>query len=367
MRIIHLLNHCRFGHGNVHAAVDLACAQKDLGFSPSIASGDGEFRALLIERGIDHALLDQEDRRPHRVAALLWRFSRYIRAFRPDIIHAHMMSGAVIGAACGRLAGVPLVTTLHNAFDRHATLMRLGDRVIAVSDPVADQMAARGISRRKLRTVVNGTLGAPRRDFFDRTPFGWPRPNITTICGLHDRKGVRDLLAAFDILSRRYPDLHLNIVGEGPPGKDYEAIAAAMPAASRISFPGQIRDTKSVLATTDIFVLASLADPCPLVLPEAREAGCAIVATAVDGIPQALDHGEAGLLVPPQDPARLAAAISGLLDAPERLAAMRQAARRNIDYWSTERVARQTVAIYAELLEGRRRNPASVMGAMPAS
>lgn len=357
MRVVHLLNHCRFGHGNVHAAVDLACAQKDMGFEVCIASGDGELTPLLAQRGIRHQLLDQEDRRPRKLLGLLWRFNRLLRDFKPDILHAHMMSGAVIGAVGGRLAGVPLVTTVHNAFDRHATLMRLGDRVITVSDPVADQMAARGIARAKLRTVVNGTLGAPRRDFFEPTYYEWPRPSITTICGLHDRKGVRDVIAAFDILSRRFPDLHLNIVGEGPNRRDYEALAATLPAHDRITFHGQLRDTRSVLATTDIFVLASLADPCPLVLPEAREAGCAIVATAVDGIPQALDDGAAGLLVPPQNATELAAAIASLLDSPERLAQMRRAAGDNIDFWSTARVARQTATVYAELLAEKGKGP----------
>ena len=166
MRVIHLMNHCRFGHGNVHAAVDLACAQAARGDDVCIASGPGEYEPLLRDHGVEHALVDQEHRTLRRVAVAAWRLHALVRRFRPDILHAHMMSGAVLGLVESRIAGVPLVTTVHNAFDKHAILMRLGDRVLGVSDAVSEGMISRGVPRAKVRTVLNGTLGAPRRDFF---------------------------------------------------------------------------------------------------------------------------------------------------------------------------------------------------------
>jgi glycosyltransferase involved in cell wall biosynthesis len=203
--------------------------------------------------------------------------------------------------------------------------------------------------------VLNGTLGAPRREFFPRETLDWSRPSLTTICGLHPRKGIADLLNAFDIVAAQHRDAQLHLVGDGPHREEYEALARGLRSGDRIIFHGQLHDTKSVLAQTDIFVLASHADPCPLAIPEAREAGCAIVATAVDGIPQSLDNGVAGLLVPKKDPAAFAAAINSLLDDPGKLAAMKIEASRNLAFWSTARVADQTADVYAELLPLDRR------------
>lgn len=350
VRIVHLMNHCRFGHGNVHAAVDLACAQAARGDEPWIASGHGEFEPLLAANGVAFVPIDQEHRTPAKLATALWRLDRLIRRVRPDIVHAHMMSGAVLGAIEKRLTGVPLVTTVHNAFERHAILMRVGDRVIAVSDAVSAGMIARGVPAARMRTVLNGTLGAPRRDFFGQERYDVARPSLGFLGGLHDRKGLPDLIAAFGIVAASHPDVTLNVFGDGPARADYEAAAAALPMHARIRFWGEVRDTKSALAAIDIFVLPSHAEPFGLVLTEAREAGCAIVANDVDGVPQVLDYGAAGLLVPPRDPPAMAAAILSLLTDDARMAAAKAAARANLDRWSVDRVAAETDAVYRELV-----------------
>lgn len=352
VRIIHLINHCRFGHGNVHAAVDLACAQVASGDAVALASGPGEFVPLLEREGVEHIFLDQQSRHPLAVLKMVFRLRRVIRRFRPDIVHAHMMTGAVVGWLATRGSRTRLVTTLHNAFDGHAVLMGLGDRVIAVSEAVRQAMLDRGLPEAKLRTVLNGTLGARRRDFFTAAAALGPlaRPSVVTICGLHDRKGVRDLLQAFELVGQDVPDAHLYLVGDGPHRPAYEQITSSLRSAERIHFMGEVADTKAVLAQTDVFVLASHADPAPLVLPEAREAGCAIVATAVDGIPELLEQGRAGDLVPPKEPSAMAAAILRLLRSPDQLAAARAKAALNLDYWTTARVCRDTRAVYRELV-----------------
>jgi glycosyltransferase involved in cell wall biosynthesis len=261
-----------------------------------------------------------------------------------------MMSGAVLGAIEAKVQGIPLVTTVHNAFDKHAILMRLGDRVIGVSDAVSDGMIARGVARAKVRTVLNGTLGAPRRDFFAHETYRTARPSIGFLGGLHDRKGLPDLIEAFGIVAAAHPAVRLNIFGDGPDRAAYEALAAAAPAHDRIRFWGEVRDTKAALAATDIFALPSHAEPFGLVLTEAREAGCAIVANDVDGVPEALDKGAAGLLVKPRDPADMAAAILALLTDGARMAEAKAAVRRNLDRWSVDRVAADYDAVYRELV-----------------
>lgn len=351
MRILHLINHCRFGHGNVHAAIDLACAQVDRGDVPIIASGDGEYRPLLQERKVEHVILPQESRKPFDVLVMIARVYALARSARPDVIHAHMMTGAVVGWVVSKLTGVKLVTTVHNAFDGHSVLMGLGDRIICVSAAVADIMVnRRRLPRRKMRTVLNGTLNAPRRDYFGREPIALIRPSVATLCGLHDRKGVRDLIRAFDILARTHAEVQLYIVGDGPHRPDYEALAASLESAGRIHFPGKRRDTKTVLEQVDVFVLASYEEPFGLVIPEAREAGCAVIGTRVDGIPEALEQGAAGLLVSPGAPDELAAVLIALFSDPARLQAQKAAGQQNMAYWDIARMADDTAAVYAELV-----------------
>lgn len=351
MRILHLSNHCVFGNGNVHAAVDVACEQAKHGHDVFFASAGGDFEALLTRNGVKHIKLDHPTRsNPFLGFAAIWNLKKICTENRIQIVHAHMMTGAVLGWAATRLQKIPLVTTVHNAFDKHATLMGLGDRVIAVSQAVAKTMKARGINGDKIRTVINGTLGSERTSGDIVGQQILERPSITTVCGLHDRKGVRYLLEAFEIVYSRFPEAHLYIVGEGPQEAEYRAVSAAMMAKENVHFLGQVRDPRGILTNTDIFALASLQDPCPLVIPEAREMGCAIVATNVDGIPEMLAVGDAGVLVAPKDSVALADAIDVLIADPNLLSEQKKKSKTGNDYFFISRVYRETMDAYESVI-----------------
>ena len=346
MRILHLLNHTNRLNGHVHAAVDLACAQKKRGHEVCVASGGGDFDALLHSRGIETAVVDHR-RRPLTLAGSLLTLNRAVRRFRADVVHAHMMTSAVLAWPVCRLAGIPLVTTVHHAFEKSAILMGLGTRVIAVSEAVRASMQRRGIRPGKLVVVLNGTIGSARFEGRDRAPIALASPSIVFVGGLHPRKGLPDLFEAFDSVYASHPEARLYIIGEGPFGASYRDMVAAMACAPAVSFLGSMDDPFPWMAGADIFVLPSHADPAPLVLSEAREAGCAVVASRVDGIPQLLEDGEAGLLVPPRQPKALAATLGQLLAAPEEIARWRGRSQTNIERLSIDRVAGETLAVYA--------------------
>lgn len=358
MRVLHLSNHCRIGNGNVHAAVDLACEQVALGNEVFFASAGGEFVELLEREGVRHITFDQSLRASRNIVGKLFEFRRILTEISPDVVHAHMMSGALL-AGLGRIFHrVRLVTTVHNAFDRHAVLMFSGDRVVAVSENSRDRLSRRTIfNRSALRTVLNGTVGAVRRDWFPAETFALERPSVLTLCGLHDRKGVQDLVRGFDEVAKSCPDVHLYIAGDGPHRPKYEALARLLPAADRIHFLGSVRDTRALLSQGDVFVLASHAEGLPLVILEAREAGCAVIATQVDGIPEAVDGGAAGLLVPAGAPGALAAALGEVLASPAALDAARRRARLDLRRWSVRRVAEDYQAIYLDASRRNRRAP----------
>src|SRR3954453_2211993 len=111
MRILHLLNHCNHGHGNAHVAIDLACSQVGRGHEVVYASAGGDYEALLSACGGSLARVVQNDFRSLEPLRAFRALLGLCREFKPEVIHSHMMAGAVLGYFASRVAGVPLVTT----------------------------------------------------------------------------------------------------------------------------------------------------------------------------------------------------------------------------------------------------------------
>ncbi|MBD2774465.1 glycosyltransferase family 4 protein [Iningainema tapete] len=352
MRILHLTNHIQeIGNGIVNVAVDLACLQAKDGHDVAIASAGGEYELLLQQHGAKHFPLNQS-RTPLNIIKAAGRYRSIIQEFQPDIVHGHMMTGVVLARTLRFGYHYGLIATVHNAFQRSAVLMGLGDRVIVVSKAVGDLMAKRGIPWQKMRVVANGTLGSPRnrRQLKDYQPSPLQHPAITTVSGMYRRKGVGELIDAFAEIAEDFPDAHLYLVGNGPDRESLEQQARKKPSYSRIHFEGFQSEPKPYLLATDIFVLASYFDSSPLVIPEAREAGCAIIGSNVDGIPEALDGGEAGILIPARDSKSLAASLAKLLSNSDLQQSWRNLAAQNLERLNVARVHKETLLVYKELI-----------------
>src|SRR5918995_1650534 len=122
MRILHLLNHIEeIGNGIVNVTVDLACTQARGANEVCVASAGGRYEALLARYGVRHFDLDQT-RNPSNLFKVSRRYLAIVRELRPDIVHVHMMTGAVIGKGLKGGAGYSLVATVHNAFQRSSIL-----------------------------------------------------------------------------------------------------------------------------------------------------------------------------------------------------------------------------------------------------
>jgi hypothetical protein len=152
------------------------------------------------------------------------------------------------------------------------------------------------------------------------------------------------------LLCTRVPTAFLYLVGDGPCRQAYEELASRTGFGERIRFCGSQAGPRPYLLGSDLFVLASHAKPGALVLAEAREAGCAIIATSVDGIPEMLDGGKAGIVVPLRRPDLLAGAITEVLGDKELLAEMRARSRSNLDYFTVDRAAREYRSVYSNVL-----------------
>jgi glycosyltransferase involved in cell wall biosynthesis len=352
MHIVHFLNHSRKANGHVEVAVDLACEQARQGHEVTFLAGPGDFDDCLAANGV--CFIRIADRMgPTRVLRTTLDVLPILRRIRPDIVHAHMVVSALAARAAQPFSRYALITTVHNSFDRQSSLMRVANRVIAVSSAVMQEMAGKGIPQAKLRVVRNGTINGSRRPHWPEGKMELQRPAIVTVAGLHGRKGINTLIDAFVEVRQTGLDAHLYIVGAGPDRQQLEKQAGDSAFSRDIHFMGHLSDPRVVIAGADIFALASLHEPCGLALIEARQMGCACIASNVGGNPEILDFGDSGRLFAAGDSADLAAVFQSVLSSPETLQQMRQAAQSGWQNWTVERMARETVAIYEEAIEPR--------------
>jgi glycosyltransferase involved in cell wall biosynthesis len=353
MRILHLVNHCIYGNGSVHVAVDLACGQAQLGHEVMYASAGGQYLELMSKQGVICEHLVQRELKPVALTRSLFRLIQICRTFKPEIIHAHMMAGAAFGKLVSVLFRIPLVTTVHNSFDRHSLIMRLGNKVVAVSNAERELLIKRGFNPQKVVAILNGPNFSPRDSHTQ--PAGSEvldqirSPCVMTLCGLHRRKGVHDLIAGFAEIAHEHPTWNLYVVGYGPDRDELEKLRAQLKLENRVTFLGYINIPGPALKKADIFVLASYADPCALVIPEAREAGCAIIGTAVGGTPELLEHGKAGILVNPEAPKEIASALDLLMSDPAMLQRFRASSKQGSEYYRVSRVVEDYCKVYTSL------------------
>ena len=351
MRIVHLLKHCDQGNGHVHVAVDLACAQAAVGHDVAFVTSGGIYEALLRDHGISLWHIPRLESSVQLPRALV-EVTRAARKFKPDIFHAHMMTSAVLGYAVSRGLRKPLVTTMHNSFDRHSGLMRLGDVVVAVSEAERRLLLMRGVPSTKVTTVLNGANGTYREVLKPSSTPVLPSPAIVTLSGLHARKGVVDVIRAFGLVVNDFPEWHLNIVGDGPDRVLLADLIESLKLQASVHLIGSTLYPKGYLEQSQIFASGALAEPFGLAIAEARAAGCAIVATSVGGVPEVLEYGRAGQLTPPSDPEAMAAVFRSLISDPSSRQIWQRRALDGIERLSVEQMQKGYERVY-EMLGSR--------------
>jgi glycosyltransferase involved in cell wall biosynthesis len=352
MRILHILNEVPdVGNGIVNAAIDLAAGQAEQGHVVAIASAGGGHEQLLRRLGIQHLPLD----RPHRPMQLMravFTLRKYVRDFQPDIVHIYLVTGLLLAWFVTRFTRHPLVAHVQNVHERKFGLMRLADRVIVCSEAVGKTMQEMGVPEAKIRVVHNAPLQSPRLPALSSIPVASvEHPAIVTVCGMNHRKGIADLISAFEQAALEIPDAHLYLVGDGPEKDVFQQQANACQCRNRIHFEGFHSSPQSYMQVADIFVLASRREAFGLVLVEARQVGCAIIASDVDGIPEALDYGAAGILFPPSDIPALAGHLIRLLKDDRERKAWQQKALLGAERFHYATMARGVSNVYSELLQ----------------
>lgn len=332
------------------------------------------FVEALRAAGITVHLLALPDRAYLRERAAVGRLCGLLR---PDIVHTHGYRPDVLHAGVARGYGVPVVTTVHGftgggwrtrVYERlQRRAFRFFDAVVAVSRHLAEQLARGGIPAGRLRTIPNAwcEIGAPLDRVAARRRLGVPesRFHIGWVGRLSREKGPDVLAAAIP----RLADLPIAVSFLGD-GVERAALAGGLVGAAgggdRVFWHGQVPEAARLFPAFDVFVLSSRTEGTPIALLEAMAAAVPIVAAGVGGVPEAVGPPEA-LIVPPENPAALAAAIRAVYDdragATER--ARRARARLHLEFSLDPFVARYR-DLYHEL---RRARPPRVVGAQGAA
>ncbi len=223
-----------------------------------------------------------------------------------------------------------------------------GVQYLAVSDAVRQVLMDNGIPGAQVQTIHSG-IDLERCDHAPVTePLFPPDARVVgTVGHLANSKGQRYLLKAAQHLMRDEPKLYVAIVGDGELRQTLEAQAVELGIAERVRFTGFRQDVLPLMRGFEIFVLTSYLEGLGTSILDAMALGKPVVATQAGGIPETVQHGVTGLLVPPQDSAALTQAIGYLLQHPELQAQFGQAGRRRVEQaFTAARMAQQTMQVY---------------------
>jgi starch synthase len=295
-----------------------------------------------------------------------------------DVVNSHTWYVALAGLLVRALFDIPLVVTLHSleplrpwkaeqlgpgyAVSRWVERLAVesADRVIAVSAQMHEDVLAHfSVDAERVRIIHNGVdtqafRRTDRRDALDR--HGIQPPYVLFVGRISEQKGIFHLLEAAQGLPE---PIQLVLCATSPDTPELEArlgaAVARYPRARWINAMLPREDVVQLYSHAALFVCPSVYEPFGLINLEAMACGTPVVATGVGGIREVVVHDETGWLVPPADPAALAAAMRALLAQPERAAAFGRAGRQRVEaHFSWERIAERTLEVYREAIAAHR-------------
>jgi glycosyltransferase involved in cell wall biosynthesis len=293
-----------------------------------------------------------------------------LRGERIDVLHSHKFGSNVWAALLVRMARVPVFVAHEHTWSYEGQWLRrfLDRRLVAPSADVVltvsqtdrlRMIEVEGVDPAKVRFVRSGVPPhAPRRRRDVRAELGVPAetPLAGTVCGLRPQKALDVLVRAAPDVAAAVPGARIAVLGEGPERPKLEALIAELGVGSTVALLGAWphEDVADFVDAVDVGVLSSDFEGTPLAVLELMAAGKPVVATAVGGVPDLIENGVHGLLVPPRRPSELADALVGLLREPRRREAMGDAAlaRQRLEFDFSEMV-RRFEALYEELLAAK--------------
>jgi glycosyltransferase involved in cell wall biosynthesis len=303
-----------------------------------------------------------------------WRLARAIKRLGPDVVHAHDAHGVAMAAlalsfgASSRSASSPapaFVASRRVDFRlRDNSLSRWKHRqvdcFIAASEAIRRLLIADGIEAERTVTVHEGidvehVSAAPPVDVHEAFWLPHHAPVVGNVAALVPHKGQRHLIEAARLVLREIPDARFVLLGEGELRDHLQRQIREHRLEKHVVLPGFRTDVLGCMKGFDLFVLSSVTEGLGTSLLDAMACSKAIVATRTGGIPEVVEDGTTGLLVPPRDHHALASAIVRLLKDERLREAMGSAGLTRVrDRFTVERMVAGTAAVYVRLAGTRR-------------
>lgn len=300
----------------------------------------------------------------------LFALRRHLRAFRPHVLHCHMVHANLLGRIAGRLSGVPVViSTAHSLREGprwRDWAYRMTDSLCELTTNVSQAGVRRYVDERissagKTIWMPNGLDLRPYQSVRGsrqqvRTRLGWGGEFTWLAVGnLREPKDYPNLLQGFRLVLGSFPATRLAIAGGGPLDKQLKELSAALGIASRVEFLGVRRDIPELLAAADGYVISSAWEGTPMALLEASASALPIVATDAGGNREVVENGASGLVVDCKNAEALAGAMVRVHSmCPEQRSSLGEAARKRVSaIYDSERVADRWENVYRQLLASR--------------
>lgn len=293
----------------------------------------------------------------------LRRLVRFIKAHQIEVLHAH--STALFVAVQAALFPPYPKVIWHDHFGRYA----MEERAAWLHGPFVRQASGVIIVNRQLAAWVQQRLRVPAQAIWyvpnfvventsndDIPPLpGQAGQRLVCVANLRPEKGHLTLIQALASVVQQAPAAHLTLVGAHSNQEHLAKInaeIARLGLQAHITLAGHQSNVAAFLRGSDIGVLSSYSEAFPLSLVEYGKAGLGVVATAVGECPAILEQGQAGLVVPPRDPAKLAEALLTLLAAPERRRALGETLRERVNrLYTADAVLEQIGRVYDRVLQ----------------
>jgi len=359
MRILQICSARQIGGGERHVA-DLANGLAHRNHNVFVALVPSS--PLLSELSLVPApnIVQMPMRNALNVSSAL-KLARFVSEKRIQIIHAHVARDYPLAALVARRSFAHLVLTRHVLFPMnraHKLTLRRTDRVIAVSQAVADVLRAQHIFSGEKIVVIHNGIDVDR--FVRGREANFIKEDQKLCVGMIGHlapiKGQEDFIQAAGIICRQRRDVEFVIAGEdksrrGEHRRSIEMLIAELNLDQHVTLIGWVDDVAKLLPTLNVFVSPSRSEPFGLSIVEAMAAGVPVIATASEGAREIIDDQQTGRLVPIGDVKTLANAISGLLtdsELRERLSA--EALRRVHERFSLQRMLDATEKVYRQAL-----------------
>lgn len=305
------------------------------------------------------------------------RLARCMADARADLVHTQLWNADVLGALAARRAGIPVaVSTVQGAYHplvgvaglarwrrrllalTYRAIYRRFDRIIAVSRYVRDDLVGRRGVRVDPRTVVviPNALDLDRIESASAAAASEPgERRIIAVANLVAIKGHEWLIRAVPRIRAAHPTARVVLVGDGPCRTPLERLARELGVAAVVTFTGSLADPVPLVRGSAVFVLPSLEEGLPVALLEALALGIPVVASRAGGIPEVVDDGRTGLLVPPGDPVALGDAVVRVLGDAGLARGLVQAGAETVrTRFLASAVVPRIERLYSELTESKR-------------